>query len=69
MTQAHKTPGAIVRFKDKMFSAPYAPFYDDAKGVKFEVIDPNVYPGHIRIKNLETSVITICHDDEIQTAR
>lgn len=69
MTQAHKTPGAIVEFKDKMYVAPYAPFYNAYRGVKFEVMDPNFHPGHMRIKNLDTGEISTCHDDEVKTVR
>jgi hypothetical protein len=68
MTQAHKTPGAKVVFKAKMFAAPYAPFYDAYKYVIFEVTDPNVHPGHMMLKNLETGEKFMCHDGEVQTA-
>ena len=69
MTQAHKTPGAIVIFKEKMYAAPYAPFYDAYRGVQFEVMDPNAHPGHMKLKNLSTGELILCHTDEVKTAR
>jgi hypothetical protein len=67
MTKAHKTPGAIIEFTEKMYRPPYAPFYDAHKGVAFEVKDPNKYPGHMLIKSLRDGTTIIIHDDEVQT--
>ena len=68
MTQAHKTPGAIVEFKEFVYKAPYAPFYDAYKGHRFEVIDPIKYPGHMLIKPLTYfGDPIIIHDDEVKT--
>lgn len=67
MTQAHKTPGALVEFHDKMFKPPYAPYYDAYRGEVFEVLDPNVYPGHMQIKNTSNGKTIIIHTDEVKT--
>jgi len=69
MTQAHKTPGAVVQFKPMMFEAPYAPWFDEHKGETFEVIDGYVYHGHVKLKSLKNGEVFIIHDDEIQTIK
>lgn len=68
MTQAHKTPGALVVFHDKMFKPPYTPFYDAYKDDVFEVQDPNIYPGHMKVKSTSTGSSIVIHDDEVKTA-
>ena len=67
MTQAHKTPGAIVELKEKMYEAPYAPWYDEHKGETFEVLDGNHAPGHVLVRSLRDGVEVALHDDEIKT--
>lgn len=69
MTQAHKTPGAKVKLKEKMFSAPYAPFYEHHRERTFEVLNGNVYPGHVKVRDLETTDEFVFHDDEIVTVK
>lgn len=67
MTQAHKTPGAIVEFVDKMYRPPYAPYYDAYKGELFEVKDPNKHPGHMLVQNIKGGDPFLIHDDEVKT--
>lgn len=38
MTQAHKTPGALVLIHDKCFKRPYEPYYNYLKNIVLEVI-------------------------------
>lgn len=65
MTQAHKTPGAKVEFLEKMYKAPYAPFYDGYKGLVFEVKSPA--PGnHLKIWH-ETTGEFLIHPSDIRT--
>jgi hypothetical protein len=77
MTQAHKTPGNLVKVKDKCFEkeAWQFPYYDYLKGHVFEVID-TPHSGHVSIKcqtglkdknNPEKDLIITIHDDEIQS--
>lgn len=77
MTQAHKTPGNIVRIKPKCFDmrSAYYPHYNDYVNHKFEVI--TIEEGnHITLKcttglldnNGNPRVITV-HDDEIVSVR
>ena len=75
MTQAHKTPGALVQFKpldpndknDQMYFAQY-------EGRVFEIIEER-HPGHMVIKDYKTGKIVadergqpwVFHDDRFQT--
>jgi hypothetical protein len=67
MTAAHKTPGNLVTFKDKVFESPYTPCYDQYKGLIFEVVTMSE-GNHVTIRNIadHSFVITI-HPDEIKT--
>lgn len=75
MTQAHKTPGNLVEFKEECFSKDNwrYPHFELYKNHKFEVLD-NPYPDHILIrcisglKNDKEEPLQICiHDDEIKS--
>ena len=75
MTQAHKTPGNLVRIKDKCYDkdSVYYPYYEAYKNQVFEVINDN-HNGHITIRCLSgltdkenTRLVITIHDDEIQT--
>jgi hypothetical protein len=77
MTQAHKTPGNLVEFHDKVFdeNKPWYPYYEDYKGHQIEVLDVP-HPGHVKIrcvtglkseKDPEKSLEICIHDDEIKT--
>lgn len=75
MTQAHKTPGNLVRIKDKCYvpNSYYSPYYNIYMNHVFEVVTDN-HNGHVTIKcitglldkNNNQLVVTV-HDDEIQT--
>jgi len=75
MTQAHKTPGNLVRVKDKCFDPQgyYYPYYNDYVNHTFEVV--SIEPrGHISLKcvsgllDKDGKPLVICiHDDEIQS--
>lgn len=67
MTQAHKTPGAVIEFHDFVYRPPYAPFFDAYRDKLFEVVDPNKHPGHMLIKPLEGGTPFLIHDDEVKT--
>jgi hypothetical protein len=77
MTQAHKTPGNLVEFHDKVFdkNSSWYPYYESYKGHQFEVLDVP-HPGHVRIRcitglkseqDLEKDLVIGIHDDEIKT--
>jgi hypothetical protein len=77
MTQAHKTPGNLVKFKDKVFEegSPWYPYFNEYQGHYFQVLD-NPYPGHVLIrcesglmsvKEPEKPLEICIHDDEIMT--
>lgn len=76
MTQAHKTPGNLVKVKDKCFekNTYYSPHYDYLKDHVFEFISVST-PDHVLIKCLSGLIDTKSglplqiglHTDEIQT--
>lgn len=77
MTQAHKTPGNVVQFHEKVFDKdkPWYPYYEDYKNHQFEVLYV-AHPGHIQIRcisglkekdNAEKDLEICIHDNEIKT--
>jgi hypothetical protein len=72
MTQAHKTPGAIVELHEKCFVSPYAPHFDYLKNKKFFVVK-EVYANHMEIKEIKeiadgnAPIVIVIHDDELKT--
>lgn len=67
MTQAHKTPGALVKCHEKVFHPPYSPWFDSAKDKIFEVLNGYFYPGHVQVRDVATGEKTLFHDDELVT--
>lgn len=77
MTQAHKTPGNFVKFKNKVFdkNSSWYPYFNSYLGHYFQVI-MIPYKHHVLIRcetglideKEENKPLEICiHDDEIQT--
>jgi hypothetical protein len=64
MTQAHKTPGAIVIFKEEWKE----PMFGESNEHRFEVIS-EIAPGHLHVRSIDDPNIEWkgLHDERFQT--
>jgi hypothetical protein len=66
MTQAHKTPGAIVIIKDEWKDQLFVGCEND----RFEVVS-QIYPGHLHVRSIDHPLIEFkgLHDERFITYR